>query len=154
MSSSVSNENVALCTMGVLMAPGSPTCGPCTALVSIPTGFFPFTGCPFLVAGAQVGMPLAMDGFGRHSLRSPHLERGPPVKPVPSSDVRRIMFVRPRFLGDVCLTLPAVDAALRACPQAQAAYVLEAGLAPLLAGDPRFANVITVPPRPTFAETL
>ena len=51
------------------------------------------------------------------------------MKPVRSSNVRRILFVRPRFLGDVCLTLPAVDAALAACPGARAAYVTEAGLA-------------------------
>jgi len=76
------------------------------------------------------------------------------VKPVPSSDVRRILFVRPRFLGDVCLTLPAVDAALAACPGARAAFVTEAPLAPLLADDPRFAEVIAVSPRPSVAETL
>jgi len=75
------------------------------------------------------------------------------LKPVPSSDVRRIVFVRPRFLGDVCLTLPAVDAALAACPGARAAYVTEAALAPLLEHDPRFAEVIAVPPRPSAAET-
>jgi ADP-heptose:LPS heptosyltransferase len=80
------------------------------------------------------------------------------VKPVrnsiPGSEVRRILFVRPRFLGDVCLTLPAVDAALAACPAAKAAYVTEQPLTPLLAGDPRFADVIGVPSRPSTAETL
>ena len=75
------------------------------------------------------------------------------MKPVRSSNVRRILFVRPRFLGDVCLTLPAVDAALAACPGAKAAYVTEAALAPLLAGDSRFAEVIAAPARPGFAET-
>lgn len=76
------------------------------------------------------------------------------MKPVGTSGVRRILFVRPRFLGDVCLTLPAVDAALAACPGAEAAYVTEATLAPLLAGDPRFSEIITVPPRPSAGETL
>ena len=76
------------------------------------------------------------------------------MKPVPTSEVRRLLFVRPRFLGDVCLTLPAVDAALAACPGARAAYVTEAALAPLLTGDPRFAEVIAVPARPSAAETL
>lgn len=78
------------------------------------------------------------------------------MKPVRSSQVshvRRILFVRPRFLGDVCLTLPAVDAALAACPGARAAYVTEAALAPLLAGDPRFSEVIAVPSRPGIADT-
>ena len=76
------------------------------------------------------------------------------MKPIPTEDVRRILFVRPRFLGDVCLTLPAVDAALAACPGARAAYVTEAPLAPLLAGDPRFDRVFSVPARPTLGETL
>jgi ADP-heptose:LPS heptosyltransferase len=68
--------------------------------------------------------------------------------------VKRILFVRPRFLGDVCLTLPAVDAALAACPGALAAYVTEAPLAPLLESDPRFSEVISVPARPSARETL
>lgn len=76
------------------------------------------------------------------------------MKPVPTAGVRRMMFVRPRFLGDVCLTLPAVDAALAACPGARAAYVTEAPLAPLLEGDPRFAEVIAVPAKPSAGETL
>jgi len=75
------------------------------------------------------------------------------VKPVPTVDVRRMLFVRPRFLGDVCLTLPAVDAALAACPGARAAYLTEAPLAPLLEGDPRFTEVIAVPARPSLGET-
>jgi ADP-heptose:LPS heptosyltransferase len=73
---------------------------------------------------------------------------------VPTADVRRILFVRPRFLGDVCLTLPAVDAALAACPGARAAYVTEAPFVPLLEGDARFAEVIAVPPKPSLGETL
>jgi len=76
------------------------------------------------------------------------------VKPVPTSEVGRILFIRPRFLGDVCLTLPAVDAALAACPGARAAYVTEAPLAPLLEGDARFSDVIAVPARPSPRETL
>src|SRR5262252_1351737 len=146
MSSSESNENVALCTIGVLMAPVAPTCGPCTARVS--------------GRGSSGRFTIRSSSDGRAegwALRSHHLERGPPVKParssVPTASVRRILFVRPRFLGDVCLTLPAVDAALAACPGAQAAYVTEAPLAPLLEGDPRFAEVVPVPARPAPAQT-
>ncbi len=76
------------------------------------------------------------------------------MKQSPIGPARRLLFVRPRFLGDVCLTLPAVDAALAACPGAQAAYVTEAGLAPLLRDDPRFAQVIEVPARPDARATL
>ena len=52
------------------------------------------------------------------------------------TDVRRLLFIRPRFLGDLCLTLPLVQAARAACPDARVAYVCERGLAPLLADDP------------------
>lgn len=74
----------------------------------------------------------------------------PPIDP---HSVRRILFVRPRFLGDVCLTLPLVEAARAAAPQAQVAYVLERGLAPLLADDPRFERILTVPGKPSVPET-
>jgi ADP-heptose:LPS heptosyltransferase len=65
-----------------------------------------------------------------------------------------MVFVRPRFLGDVCLTLPLLEAARAACPGARVGYVLERGLAPLLAGDPRVDEVIAVPARPSAGETL
>jgi len=82
----------------------------------------------------------------------PARTRGAQLTVRPGS-VRRMAFVRPRFLGDVCLTLPAVDAALAACPGAPAAYVVEAAYAPLLAGDPRFSEVIAVPARPSLRDT-
>ena len=56
------------------------------------------------------------------------------VDPAP---IERVLILRPRFLGDVCLTLPTVDAVRRACPRARVAYVLEESCAPLLRGDPR-----------------
>lgn len=74
----------------------------------------------------------------------------PPLDP---RAVRRMMFVRPRFLGDVCLTLPLVEAARAIAPHAQVAYVLERGLAPLLAEDDRFDRIIAVPGKPTLQET-
>ena len=76
------------------------------------------------------------------------------MNPVNPAGVRRLLIVRPRFLGDICLTLPALDAARAACPGARVGYVLERGLAPLLAGDPRVDELIAVPPRPGAAETV
>lgn len=70
------------------------------------------------------------------------------------ADVRRILFVRPRFLGDVCLTMPALEAARAACPRAEAGYVIERGLAPLLEGDPRIQRVFAVSGKPSAGETL
>lgn len=68
--------------------------------------------------------------------------------------LRRIVLIRPRFLGDLCLTLPLVEAVRAACPEARLAYVCERGLAPLLEADPRFDEVIAVPARPSPGETL
>jgi ADP-heptose:LPS heptosyltransferase len=61
--------------------------------------------------------------------------------------VRRVLLVRPRFIGDVCLTLPALDAARAVCPGARFAYVLERSCAPLLEGDPRVDELIVTEPR-------
>ena len=77
-----------------------------------------------------------------------------PATPVDPRSVRRILLVRPRFLGDVCLTLPALDAARAACPDARVAYVVEPDAAPLLAGDPRIDERIVVPRGPGASETL
>ncbi len=62
--------------------------------------------------------------------------------------------IRPRFLGDVCLTLPALDAIRAAQPGARIAYVTEAANAPLLDGDPRIDELIVVPRSPRFADTM
>jgi ADP-heptose:LPS heptosyltransferase len=66
------------------------------------------------------------------------------ARTVDPSGVRRVLLVRPRFLGDVCLTLPALDAVRAACPEARIAYLVEAESAPLLEGDPRVDQVLAV----------
>ena len=73
--------------------------------------------------------------------------------PVDPRSVRRIVIVRPRFLGDLCLTLPVVDAVRAACPQARLAYVVEPESAPLLEGDPRVDTVAVVPRSAGIGET-
>ena len=74
--------------------------------------------------------------------------------PVDPARVRRVAIVRPRFLGDLCLTLPVVDAVRAACPEARIAYVMESDAAPLLEGDPRIDEVITVTRGAGTAATL
>ena len=69
----------------------------------------------------------------------------PELRPVDPASVRRLLLIRPRFLGDVCLTLPTLDAARAACPGARVAYVVEHDSAPLLEGDPRVDELIVVP---------
>ena len=73
--------------------------------------------------------------------------------PDPAS-VSRVLLVRPRFMGDVCLTLPTLDAVRATCPSAKVAYVVERGSAPLLEGDPRVDELITVPRSPGPIATL
>ncbi len=67
-----------------------------------------------------------------------------PVRSVDPESVHSVMLIRPRFLGDICLTLPALEAVRAACPHARLAYVVEEESAPLLAGDPRIAELIVV----------
>ncbi len=67
---------------------------------------------------------------------------------VDPASVRRVLLVRPRFLGDVCLTLPTLDAVRAACPEARLAYLVERDAAPLLEGDPRVDELIVAPPKP------
>src|SRR6516225_7963034 len=64
------------------------------------------------------------------------------TNPVDPAAVRRVLLIRPRFLGDICLTLPALDAMRAACPGARIAYLVEREAAPLLAHDPRVDELI------------
>jgi heptosyltransferase II len=73
---------------------------------------------------------------------------------VDHESVARVLLVRPRFLGDICLTLPALDAVRAACPSARIAYVLERESAPLLAGDRRVDTLLVAPRQPSVVETL
>lgn len=74
-------------------------------------------------------------------------------RPLDPARVRCMLFVRPRFLGDICLTLPLVQAARAACPHARVAYVVERDAAALLHGDPRVDEVVVVPRGPSPGET-
>ncbi len=76
-----------------------------------------------------------------------------PNAPVDPAPLRRLMLVRPRYLGDICLTLPILDAVRAACPGARVGYVTGAAVAPLLEGDPRVDELIVVPDRPGLAAT-
>jgi len=61
---------------------------------------------------------------------------------VDPASIQRLLIVRPRFIGDICLTLPTLDAARRAAPSARIGYLLEESCAPLLRGDPRIDELI------------
>lgn len=72
----------------------------------------------------------------------------PVTIPVDPRAVRRLVLFRPRFLGDICLTLPALDAVRAACPEARVAYVVERESAPLLEHDPRVDELIVTGRKP------
>ena len=91
-------------------------------------------------------------GTGRFAII---LQPAMPAAPLPdSAQIRRVMLIRPRFLGDVCLTLPALEAIRAACPGARIAYVAEPAAAELLRGDPRIDELVVAPPRPGPTRTL
>src|SRR5258706_1087932 len=79
------------------------------------------------------------------------MSASPPLDP---AAVRRVLLLRPRFLGDICLTLPALDAVRRAAPGARVAYLVEPESAPLLEGDPRVDDLIVAPRRAGAAAGL
>ena len=68
----------------------------------------------------------------------PSQSRHAPIAPEAPA---RILVIRPRFLGDVCLTLPVVQNLRRIAPQAEIHYLAEEESAPLLADDPRLARL-------------
>lgn len=75
-------------------------------------------------------------------------------RPVDAAAVRRVLLIRPRFLGDICLTLPALEAVRAACPGARIGYLVERESAPLLEGDPRVDELFVVPRHVSAAGTL
>ncbi len=70
------------------------------------------------------------------------------------SSVKRVLIIRPRFLGDICITLPVVDHLRRLAPQATIDYLVEEPVAPLLIGDPRLRQVIAARPSLSSARTI
>src|SRR5882672_1954901 len=64
-------------------------------------------------------------------------------------EVRRVLFVRLRSIGDTVLTTPALCALKRFLPEAQIDILLEDWVAPVLDGFAHVDNVITVERRST-----
>jgi heptosyltransferase-3 len=66
----------------------------------------------------------------------------------------RVLVVALRRLGDVLLTTPLIRSLKRAHPDAAIDALVFAGTEGILAGNPDIASVITMPARPTPAETI
>jgi len=73
--------------------------------------------------------------------------------PVPAASVRKVLVIRPRFVGDLCLTTPVLTRLREIAPQAELHYLAEEDCAPLLAGDPRLTRLWTVPRKATAMAT-
>mgnify|MGYP001058521045 CR=1 FL=1 len=109
---------------------------------------------PLQDRGAGAGRPAGgVRRGGAMGYSAPAVSRSPAEPDIPAAPVRRVLLVRPRFLGDICLTLPALDAVRAACPAARVAYLTGRAAAPLLEGDPRVDELIVAPPRPGPAAT-
>lgn len=70
------------------------------------------------------------------------------------SNVQRIVVTRLRFLGDVILTLPLVDALRSLYPQASIEYLLAAPFDQLLTGHPSIDRVHVLPSDASWRDTL
>ncbi len=57
----------------------------------------------------------------------------------------RILLVRPRLIGDVILTTPAIRAIRRRFPDAELIYLVESLAAPVVAHNPHLNDVVVVP---------
>ncbi len=66
----------------------------------------------------------------------------------------RILVIALRRLGDVLLTTPLIRSLKRAYPDAAIDALVFAGTQGILTGNPDLKNVLTIPARPNFGETL
>jgi ADP-heptose:LPS heptosyltransferase len=78
---------------------------------------------------------------------------GPPPQTLPPLAVRRVLVIRPRFLGDLCLALPVLDHLARHVPHAAVDILAEEPYAALLDGDPRLHRVLRAHRRSSPART-
>src|SRR5689334_23568595 len=76
------------------------------------------------------------------------------MKPLPLRKDARVLVVILRRLGDVLLTTPLIRSLKRAYPQASIDALVFAGTEGVLAGNPDVDAIITMPQRPSIADTL
>jgi heptosyltransferase-3 len=76
------------------------------------------------------------------------------MKPIRLPDQPRVLVVILRRLGDVLLTTPLIRSVKRAYPQASIDALVFTGTEGILAGNPDLAEIITVPQRSSFLDTL
>ena len=76
------------------------------------------------------------------------------MTPVRLRPAPRVLIVALRRLGDVLLTTPLIRSVKRAFPQAAIDALVFAGTEGILTGNPDLSDVLTIPQRPRYGETL
>src|SRR5262249_33453342 len=66
----------------------------------------------------------------------------------------RILIISLRRIGDLLLTTPVIRSVRRAWPEVQIDVLVFEGTAGIIAGNPDLHRILTMPPRPTAADSL
>lgn len=103
------------------------------------------TAPPPSLADPPFGPPLAGAGL---VTRAASLLLGPPLRalswdPRPRGAVHRLAVIKPDHLGDVVLTLPALEALREAFPHAHLSYLAKRSSRPVLEGHPAIDQLVT-----------
>src|SRR5690349_9218505 len=73
--------------------------------------------------------------------------------PLDPASVGKVLVIRPRFVGDLCLTTPVLTRLKELAPAAAIHYLAEEEAAPLLERDPRLARLWAVPRQASALQT-
>ncbi len=73
---------------------------------------------------------------------------------IETANIKKILLLRPRRMGDIILTTPALKALRSLLPLAHISYLVETPYARLIEGNNLVDEVIAIQPRPSFAAFL
>lgn len=76
-------------------------------------------------------------------MRQQSNQRGKPK--IDPSQIKKILLIRLRRMGDIIMTTPAITALKQGCPQSSISYVVEKPFRELVEGNPNLDKVIVIP---------